>query len=74
MFDFLFNEENFEYLYNIIGIVGVSIILFVGTFITKRTSSVKDDEFIKKLQEIHQNNIKKKKEKVVDKIKNSIDS
>lgn len=74
MFDFLFNEESFEYLYNVIGVVGVSILLFAGTFIAKKTASTKDDEFMKKLQDIHQNNIKKEKEKVVDKIKNSLDS
>lgn len=71
MFDFLLNEE---YIYSFIGVVGVSLFLFLGKFIAAKTKTTKDDEFIRKLQEIHANSIKNKKEKAVNKVKETIDN
>lgn len=71
MFDFIYNLENLDSLYSVCGVVGVTILLFVGKLIAKRTSNPHDDEVIKQLQKSHKEHIKRK---VEDKIKNVIDN
>ncbi len=71
MFDFLLDAENLEKLYSVVGIIGVSILLYIGSFIVKKTKTTADDEFMKKLQEIHKNNITKK---AVDKVQKTINN
>lgn len=70
MFDFIFDAENIETLYSICGVVGVSVLLFVGKLIAKRTSNPHDDEVIKQLQKSHQEYAKRK---VQDNIKKHLD-
>lgn len=70
MFDFIFDAENIETLYSVCGVVGVSVLLFVGKLIAKRTSNPHDDEVIKQLQKSHKEYAKRK---VQDKIKNHLD-